>query len=132
MAQVEDNRPYFIVCQYATRTGHAGRLDAIIDDPLQLTVGIFLHVGGRQGRNWRRHVFCKRHAGVLAVEAVACDAVVTEGGLAIVDVFFGYGQWVMCRSIAHQDIPLGTLHQCGFQATRRSSFTSGQYADEEQ
>jgi hypothetical protein len=63
--------------------GHSGRLDSIIENSVQLAIGIALDA--RRPKPWdrRRNMPDKRHTGILSIHAVAASAVLRESLLAI-------------------------------------------------
>src|SRR5947209_15985761 len=78
MAHVEHYFPHLIIVQNAVPSRHAGRPDAILDDPLQLPIFVFLYLAGREISYRRRHLGSKRDAGILAVKAMTNLAVMLK------------------------------------------------------
>src|ERR1700761_280724 len=83
MPHVYHDRPQFVVAERAFGAGHAGWPDAVIENPLQLAIGVTLNFLGGQRRDGWRDVVDERDTGVLAVVAMAGDAIVAERFLAV-------------------------------------------------
>ncbi len=45
VTNVADEQPGFLIAHNSFPTGHVAEPDAIVDDPLQLAISIFLHPG---------------------------------------------------------------------------------------
>ncbi len=45
MADVKDHAPHLFVAEVAGGGGHAGGIESVLDDPLELAVGVSLHLG---------------------------------------------------------------------------------------
>src|SRR6266581_6434631 len=70
--------PHLLVIENALPSRHSSKTDSVFYDPLQLPVGIFLHVLFCQIGNCGRHFVGKWHAGVVTVEPMTDLAVVLE------------------------------------------------------
>ena len=109
MANEEDGLPDLFIAQGSLGGGHSGGKDAVVDDPLKLTVGITLHLGRSEGRNWRRDTGGERDARVLAVAPVAHDAIVAEDMLAGIDVLGSGRERVFHLLAADGDVVLDPI-----------------------
>src|SRR5262245_7561122 len=85
MADVADYLPHLVVFDNSFPGGHAGGVYSINQNPVQLAIGVGLHVGGLQVCNRRGHLGRKRHAGILSIETVANLAMMSEMPLAFID-----------------------------------------------
>src|SRR3954465_9683703 len=71
VANVVDDLPHFVVLENPFPSRHSGGTNTVLDDPLELPVGVLLHIFRREVGYRRGHLLSKRDTRVLAVEAVA-------------------------------------------------------------
>src|SRR5579863_9550851 len=125
MANIEDGLPDLLIAQGAFGCGHPGRKDTVVNDPLELTIAIALHLGGSERRYRRRHGGRKGHACILAVAPVALHAVVAEHVLAGIDILGTRGEGVLVLLAADSDVVLHPVHRGRLGLTRRLGAAAG-------
>jgi hypothetical protein len=130
MTDVADDRPDLLVAQDAFRSGHAAGAYAVVDHPFELAVGVALDVCRGKGRDLRRHSIGEGNAGVLSIETMACDAIVSKGFLALSSGFGIIGQRVFLRLVTNEEIVLRRYDEVSFQRARRVCLAATQYNNE--
>src|SRR5579883_40629 len=106
MPDVQHNGPHLVIAEDLLPGRHAGGIDAIYQDPVQLAIGISLDILGRQIGYRRCHLLGKGNTGVLAIEPVADCAVMAEVLLALRLVGFGVRHRIVVVFAANRDLLL--------------------------
>src|ERR1700712_3770488 len=117
--QVGDDGPLLLVTQDSLGTRHPAGPESVVDDPLQLTVRVFLYLAGRERRWRRRKVFREGDSGVLAVIAVASDAVMAESLLAIRERRGVLRKGTFRSLVSNRDVVLDRHGHRSFSSARR-------------
>lgn len=128
MADIDDDRPQFIVAQNAFGTGHARRRDPVVEDPLQLAICVLLNL--RRCERWDRgrHVPCERNPGVLTVEAMTRSTIVRKSLFPVSARLRIVRQGILLVNVPNEDVVLGKGHGAGFGSARRICLAAGQGA----
>src|SRR5205807_9716824 len=82
MAQIDDDGPHILIAQYPFGRRHAGRREPVLDDPLELTVGVSLYHRQRERRHRGGHLGREGNAGSLPIATMAHNTVESECHLA--------------------------------------------------
>src|SRR5580692_3867597 len=88
---------------------------------MQLSVRIGLHRRRTEWWDGRRHLVCKRYAGVLAIKSVTDHAIRPEGFLAVLNVFGGGSQRVRVGAATNSQTPFCSLHEAGLESARSAN-----------
>src|SRR5882724_1895873 len=86
--------PHLAVIESTFPGRHSRWTDAVLDDPLQLSILVVLHVFRGERRNWRGHLVSERYSSGLAIQPVADATVMAKVFFAVRDVRLGCGDWV--------------------------------------
>jgi hypothetical protein len=106
---VKNHPPHIIIGEDAPRRWHAGRVDAILDNPLQLTVTVSLHLLAGERWHCRRHHRGEGYTRVLSIEPVADHAVGGKSLLTLCDIFSSCGHGIFIAFAADRDVMLGPV-----------------------
>src|SRR5713101_3797531 len=99
IAYIRHDGPNLFVRENSARGRHSGRPQAVLDDPVELAVGVTLNFHGGERRHARCHCICKGNTGVLSIEAMADKAVMRKVPLTLRSIFGSYGQRI-CQMFA--------------------------------
>ena len=110
MAKVTDDFPHFIFLEYALPCGHARRVNAIHDDPMQLAICVVLNIFGFQIGYRRGHLLREWNTRILTIESVANLAVMTEMFFSLLDTSWRIGNRVLVVFAADGDLLLHLGH----------------------
>src|SRR2546430_17437026 len=78
MANVVDHTPHLVIVKKSFPRRHSAHTDAILDNPFQLAVRVFLNVGRAKVRYGRRHILREWHADRVTIEPVTDLTVASE------------------------------------------------------
>src|ERR1700722_17583438 len=129
MAKKDHDGPSLILAQYAFGSRHARWPDTVVDNPLQLSIGVPLHLLRGQRRHRWRHVVRKGHPSVLTIHAMAGDAIMRKSFLSIRYRHGTSWQWILLVFISNENMVLGEGDDALFQITRRTHLAAGQGHD---
>jgi hypothetical protein len=123
VTEVANNVPHLLVFEEAFPAGHSRIADAVLNDPLQLTIAVILNpLRGKIGHR-RRHLVGKWYARVLPVEAVADLTMMLKVLGPALDGFLVIGSGVGPILAADSDF-LGFLGNCFFNGAGLPSLTA--------
>lgn len=126
VANVDHDRPYFVVTQGSPGAGHSRGPYTVVDDPFQLAIGILLHFSGRERRQRRRHSIGEWNPGASSVKAVTRCAIVRKRFLAIGNGLRVGLQGISLFSSADRNMVFPAVHQLRFNPGRPGPFESSQ------
>ena len=110
MTNVADYLPDLVFFQNSLPGRHAGGIDSVYENPVQLAVGVSLDFSSAQIRHWGRHLLRERHAGVLSIKAVTYLAVMAKVFFAFVDARLIVGDGILIVLSPDGDFPFYFVH----------------------
>jgi hypothetical protein len=114
MANVVNNRPDFLIPQNALGSRHSRRKNAVINNPLQLSIAIALHGRRTEKRRGRRHLLGKGDPRILPIKPMANHAVIRKTLAAGSDILRSRRQRVSVIFPANRDVGLNELGELRF------------------
>jgi hypothetical protein len=67
IANIDHDGPNLFVAENSARCWHSGGPQTVLDDPVELAIGVVLNFPGGQRGHGRGYAICKGNAGVLAI-----------------------------------------------------------------
>src|SRR6516164_2152335 len=78
MTQEANNAPHFFILKHALPARHTAEANAVLDNPLELTVLVLLNILVAQIKHRRRHFACERNPSAVSIQTMANLAVMLE------------------------------------------------------